>query len=122
MSTTSEFFQKWIDVILDKLCILLHWPTKETLQMTIHQFFKEQYPRTCCVIDSSKIFTEPSCAYMYQERVKIYSNDDKQNSVEFLFGITTSALSVQHNQDEATLLGVLHCHMQTILFHLSAPT
>ena len=31
MSTTCEFFQKWIGVIFDELCVLLHWLTQETL-------------------------------------------------------------------------------------------
>ena len=50
LSTTSEFFQKWIDV--HELCILLHWLTQESLWTNMHQFFKDQYSTTRCTIDS----------------------------------------------------------------------
>ena len=48
-------------------------------------------------------------SYNYSEALV---NENQQNKA------TTSLLSAQHNQNEATLLGMFHCH---ILFPSSAP-
>ena len=39
----------------NKLCILINWPTQETLPMNMHQLIlQDVYPITGCIIDTSE--------------------------------------------------------------------
>ena len=61
-------------LLVDYLCIYtFHWPSQQTLRMSMNQVFRNVYPRTRCINYSLEIFTEQSSAY--QARDKPYPND-----------------------------------------------
>ena len=86
LSTASNIFQKWIEVMFIHLKFLIKWPTQEAARANMPQIFKDLYPRTRCIIDCSEIFIERPCAY--QARAQTYSSYKKDNTVKFLIGIT----------------------------------
>ena len=51
LTSVIEIFQKWIEVMLVHLKILIKWPTQEIAFQNMPQIFKDLYPRTCCIID-----------------------------------------------------------------------
>ena len=92
LSSVSDVFQRWIDVMFASLRFLIMWPSQETVHANMPQIFKDLYPRTRCIIDCSEIFIERP--YSYQARAQTYSNYKKHNTVKFLIGITpTGAVS-----------------------------
>ena len=86
LSTVSDIFQRWIDLLFTHLSFLIHWPSQEIVHNNMPQIFKDLYPRTRCIIDCSEVFIERPCAY--QARAKTYSNYKKHNTIKFLIGIT----------------------------------
>ena len=60
---------------------MFHWPTKQTLRMSMNQVVRNLCSRKCCINDSSENFTEQSSAY--QAKVKIYSNDKNKIVQDF---------------------------------------
>ena len=58
LSTVSDIFQKWIEVMFIHLKFLIKWPTQEAARTNMPQLFKDLYPRTRCIIDCSETFIE----------------------------------------------------------------
>ena len=91
-STVSCIFHRWLEVLHDKLKILLIWLSQDTIRDNLPLIFKQHYPRCRCIIDCSEIIIEtPSC---FRARAQTYSNYKKHNTVKFLIAITScSAIS-----------------------------
>jgi hypothetical protein len=82
----SRVFQKWIDVMFNRLKFLIVWPTREVLQQNMPLSFQQVFPNCRVIIDCSEIFIETP--FSFDARAKTYSNYKKNNTVKFLIGIT----------------------------------
>lgn len=86
LSTASEIFSQYIDLMFLHLRFIIKWPSREVCHANMPQVFKDLYPHTRCIIDCSEIFIERP--YSYHARAQTYSNYKKHNMVKFLIGIT----------------------------------
>ena len=82
LSTASDLFQEWMDVMFDHLRTFIKSPTQEIVPTSIYA------SRARCIIDCSDIFIEGLSSF--QPRAKTYSNYKKHNTVKFVIGITPS--------------------------------
>ena len=53
-SVVSRIISQWLDFMEEKMRCYVPWLTRETIQATMPQSFKEHYPLTTCVIDCSE--------------------------------------------------------------------
>ena len=67
---TSKIFQKWFDVMFERLKFLIAWPRREVNTANMPQLFKQLYPKCHVMIDCSEVFIEtPS---YFEARSKTY--------------------------------------------------
>ena len=53
-SVVSRIISQWMDFMEDKMRCYVPWLTRETIQATMPQSFKENDPLTTCLIDCSE--------------------------------------------------------------------
>ena len=53
-SVVSRIISQWLDFMEEKMRCYVPWLTRETIQATMPQSFKEHYPLTTCVINCSE--------------------------------------------------------------------
>ena len=64
VSTVSDTFCKWLEVMSIHLKFLIKWPDQKTCYANIPLIFKDLYPKTRCIIDDcSEIFIERLLAF-----------------------------------------------------------
>ena len=71
-------FQKWLNVMCERLRFLITWPSGEILQQKMPQVFKQLYPNCSVEIDCPEIFIETPTSFSARSK----------NTVTFLVGIT----------------------------------
>lgn len=84
-STVSRYFQKWIDVMYERLKPLVKWPAHEQLYQTMPREFKKQFSKCVVIIDCFEVFMERPKGLM--ARAQTWSNYKHHNTVKFLIGI-----------------------------------
>ena len=85
-SVASRIFQKWLNVMFQRLKFLIKWPLREVIEENMPPAFKQLYPKCICIIDCTEIFIDTP--KNYKARSITYSNYKKHNTVKFLIGIT----------------------------------
>ena len=84
-STISRYFQKLIDVLFERLKLLVKWPEHEQLYKTMPKEFKN-FSKCIVIIDCFEVFMERPKGLM--ARAQTWSNYKHHNTVKFLIGIT----------------------------------
>ncbi|XP_068707919.1 uncharacterized protein [Montipora foliosa] len=111
----SRIFVTWLDLIYSRLVQLPAWASKNTIQTTMPECFREKYPLTRVIIDCTEIFIEkPSC---FRAQSGTYSSYESHNTAKGLIGIGphgavtfVSELYGGHCSDKAIVedCGILH--------------
>ena len=77
-STVSRYFNKWLDVLYEKLSPFVSWCKRDQLMKTMPAEFRKNFQNCVIIIDCFEVFTE-----------RPTSGDKKHNTVKFLIGITS---------------------------------
>ncbi|XP_065915688.1 uncharacterized protein [Dysidea avara] len=85
-STVSRYFNKWIDVLYDRLSVFVRWPERDQLIKTMPMEFRKHFKKCAVIIDCFEIYIE--CPTSLTARAQTWSNYKKHNTVKFLIGIT----------------------------------
>ncbi|XP_068757493.1 uncharacterized protein [Montipora capricornis] len=84
-SEVSRIFVTWVDLLFSRLNQLPIWATRETLNPTMPESFKCDYPYTRIILDCTEIFIEkPSC---FRVQAETYSTYKSHNTAKGLVGI-----------------------------------
>lgn len=86
LTTASRNFQKWLDVMYNRLKFVIKWPSREVIKSNMPPAFKQLYPDCICIIDCSEIFID--IPTNFKARSATYSNYKKHNTIKFLIAIT----------------------------------
>ena len=54
--TVSRYFQKWIEVMHERLKPLVKWPEQEQLYQTMPREFKKNFSKCVVIIDCFEVF------------------------------------------------------------------
>ena len=74
-STVSRIFIQWINFMYLKFGQICIWPSKAVVQQTMPLDFKEKFPTTRVIIDSTEVFCEmPSSLLLNSELFSSYKN------------------------------------------------
>ena len=85
VAEVSRIFVTWLDLIYSRLVQLPTWASKNTVQKTMPECFREKYPITRVIIDCTEIFIEkPSC---FRAQSGTYSSYKSHNTAKGLTGI-----------------------------------
>lgn len=85
--TASTYFQNVINVLYERLKILIIWPEGENAKANIPSCFKEAFQdKTTIIIDCFEVFIEKPDNYLTQQQC--WSNYKHHHTVKFLIGIT----------------------------------
>ena len=84
-SNVSRTFRKWINVLYERLRVLIKWPEREELYKTMPIEFKK-FGRCVVVIDCFEVFMERPSSL--KARAQTWSNYKHHNTCNFLIGIT----------------------------------
>ena len=85
-STVSRYFNKWLDVLYNRLSVFVSWPEREVLLKTMPMEFRKNFRKCVIIIDCFEIFIERPTSLT--ARVQTWSNYKKHNTVKYLIGIT----------------------------------
>ena len=85
-STVSRVFNRWIYIMAQRLCRLIHWPSKDEVKMSMPQTFKKFYGRCICILDCKEIFIERPTDLV--ARSQTWSNYKHHNTIKVLIAIT----------------------------------
>ena len=85
-TTVSRYFQKWIDVLYERLKPLVKWPEHEQLYETMPREFKKNFSKCIVIIDCFEVFMDRPKGLM--ARAQTWSNYKHHNTVKFLIGIS----------------------------------
>lgn len=84
-SEVSRIFVTWVDLLFSRLNQLPIWATRETVNQTMPESFKYDYPYTRIILDCTEIFIEkPSC---FRVQAETYSTYKSHNTAKGLVGI-----------------------------------
>ena len=84
-SEVSRIFVTWVDLLFSRLNQLPIWATRETVNQTMPESFKYDYPYTRIILDRTEIFIEkPSC---FRVQAITYSTYKSHNTAKGLVGI-----------------------------------
>ena len=85
-SLACKIFNSWIPVLSDKLKSLITWLPMEVIRDCCPDSFRENYPRTTCIIDCAETFIQRRTNL--RSRGETYSNYKCHNTV-FSWNIPT---------------------------------
>ena len=85
-SEVSRIFVTWLNFLFTRLTQLPTWASRETVNKTMPECFKYQYPFTRIILDCTEIFIEkPSC---FRAQSETYSTYKSHNTAKGLVGIS----------------------------------
>lgn len=86
-STASRIFEKWIEILDERLKHLVYWPEREELRKTMPVSFRQSFGnKVAVIIDCFEVFIDrPS---VLSARTMTWSNYKHHNTVKFLLGIS----------------------------------
>ena len=85
-STVSRYFQKWIDVMYERLKPVIKWPDREELYKTMPMEFRKNFSRCVVILDCFEVFMERPKGLL--ARAQTWSNYKHHNTIKFLIGIS----------------------------------
>lgn len=85
-SLACKIFNSWIPVLADKLKSLIIWLPRETIRACCPESFRENYPRTTCIIDCAETFIQRPTNL--KSRGETYSNYKSHNTAKYMVGIS----------------------------------
>ena len=85
-STVSRYFQKWMNVMYERLKPLVVWPDHEQLHKTMPIEVRKSFSKCVIIIDCFKVFMERPKSLM--ARAQTWYNYKHHNTVKFLIGIS----------------------------------
>ena len=88
VSHFSRIFITWIDFLHSRFRAFPIWASRETIDKTMPECFKELYPKTRVIIDASEIFIEMPSSLRAQS--ESYSNYKHHNTAKGLIGVAPS--------------------------------
>ncbi|XP_022807222.1 uncharacterized protein LOC111344272 [Stylophora pistillata] len=87
-STAGRIFDRWSEVLSDRLGFLIHWPDRDQLRATMPSVFQKNFGnKVSVIIDCFEVFIERPSSLI--ARAMTWSNYKHHNTVKFLIGITT---------------------------------
>nr|XP_055046081.1 uncharacterized protein LOC129431988 [Misgurnus anguillicaudatus] len=86
----SKVISCWIDIMEENMRYYMPWLPRETIQATMPQCFKEQFPNTTCVIDCSE--TPLQKPFNLDSRDESYSQYYGQSTIKYLVCIAPCGL------------------------------
>ncbi|XP_056094218.1 uncharacterized protein LOC130072919 [Rhinichthys klamathensis goyatoka] len=89
-SIVSKVISCWLDIMEEKMRCYIPWLPRETIQATMPQCFREQFPKTTCVIDCSE--TPLQKPRNLDSRGESYSHYYGQNTIKYLVSIAPCGL------------------------------
>ncbi|NP_001103508.1 uncharacterized protein LOC799220 [Danio rerio] len=89
-SIVSKVISCWIDIMEENMRDYVPWLPKETIQATMPQCFREQFPNTTCIIDCSE--TPLQKPHNLDSRGESYSHYYGQNTIKYLVSIAPCGL------------------------------
>ena len=87
-STVSRHLISWINFLYFTLGSIPIWPTKQQIQETMPESFKNTYPNTRCIIDCTEIFCQSPSSLIAQSA--LYSHYKSHVTYKALLGIAPS--------------------------------
>ena len=84
--TVSRYFEKWIDVMFERMKPLVKWPDHEQLYKTMPIQFRKNFGKCIAIIDCFEIFMDRASSL--KARAQTWSNYKHHNTVKFLIGIS----------------------------------
>jgi hypothetical protein len=85
-SLACKIFNSWIPVPADMLKSLIIWLPRETIRACYPESFRENYPRTTCIIDCAETFIQRPTNL--KSRGETYSNYKSHNIAKYMVGIS----------------------------------
>lgn len=86
-STAGRIFDRWSEVLSDRLGFLIHWPDRDQLRATMPSVFQKNFGnKVSVIIDCFEVFIERPSSLI--ARAMTWSNYKHHNTVKFLIGIT----------------------------------
>ena len=85
-STITRLFVSWLNYVYLKFLMLPIWPTRETVDESMPEIFREKYPNTIVIIDCTEIAVE--APESLHTRAVYYSDYKGRNTYKALIGIT----------------------------------
>ena len=85
-STISRLVISWLNYVYLKFCMLPIWPSREQVNDSMPDAFKEKYPKTRVIIDWTEVAVE--APESLHTRSVFYSDYKHHNTYKALFGIS----------------------------------
>lgn len=85
-STITRLLISWLNYVYLKFCTLPIWPSREEVNESMPEIFKERYPNTRVIIDCTEIAVE--APESLHTRSVYYSDYKHHNTYKALIGIT----------------------------------
>ena len=85
-STVSRYFNRWLDILYNKLSVFVSWPEREVLLKMMPMEFCKKFRKCVIIIDCFEIFIERPTSLT--ARAQMWSNYKKHNTVKYLIEIT----------------------------------
>lgn len=85
-SLACTIFTSWMPLIADKLKSLIIWLPRETIRDCCPESFRENYPKTTCIIDCAETFIQRP--KNLRSRGETYSNYKGHNTAKYMVGIS----------------------------------
>ncbi|XP_065114097.1 uncharacterized protein [Paramisgurnus dabryanus] len=89
-SIVSKVISCWIDIMEENMRYYMPWLPRETIQATMPQYFKEQFPNTTCVIDCSE--TPLQKPFNLDARDESYIHYYGQSTIKYLVCVAPCGL------------------------------
>ena len=85
-STVSQNFYQMLDVIYVRTSLLVQWPDREVLLLTMPSSFRRMFDSCAVIIDCTEVLIEQPSNLL--ARAQVWSKYKHQSTVKFLIGIT----------------------------------
>jgi len=85
-SLACNIFNSWMPVLADKLKSLIIWLPREKIRACCPESFRENYPRTTCIIDCADTFIQRPTNL--KSRGETYSNYKSHNTAKYMVEIS----------------------------------
>ncbi|XP_072176348.1 uncharacterized protein [Diadema setosum] len=85
-STVSQNFHRMLDIFFVRTQSLIHWPSRESLRMSMPTSFRKFFHKCVIIMDCTEVFIEQPSDLL--ARAHVWSNYKHHSTVKFLIGIT----------------------------------
>ena len=86
-SKVSLYFQKWINIIDQRLSsCMIHWPSRETLLLTMPMCFRTHFRNAVCVVDCFEV--QMQIPHTPSKQCATYSSYKSRNTIKYFISAT----------------------------------